>query len=114
MNEVQSGLIEMNAHMVMEDWAIGMTTIGFAILGITATILLLDLLVVPRNLWTKKYWYRYILILVLSFFFAMIGVKAPRIKVIKACASGPISMEQIAIKYDIMEVDGKELTLKER
>lgn len=114
MNEVQSGLIEMNAHMVMEDWAEAMTTIGFVIFGITAIILLLDLLVEPRSLWIKKCWYRYVLVLVLSFFFAMIGVKAPRVKVIKACASGPVSIEQIAIKYDVIKVDGKELTLKER
>ena len=42
------------------------------------------------------------------------GSKMPRQQIVKACANGPISLELISSRYDILDVDGKELTLRVR
>ena len=42
------------------------------------------------------------------------GTRLPRQKVIHACVDGPVSLELIASRYDILKVDGKELTLRVR
>ena len=45
---------------------------------------------------------------------AVRGAKLPKEKIIHACANGPVSLERVAAVYDIVDVDGKELTLRER
>ena len=42
------------------------------------------------------------------------GASQPMEKIIRACADGPVSLEQVAVRYDIIGVDGKELTLREK
>ena len=42
------------------------------------------------------------------------GYHMPKEKIIHACANGPVSLERVAAVYDIVDVDGKELTLRER
>ena len=44
----------------------------------------------------------------------LVGANKPKEQVINACANGPISLEQVAVKYDIISVDGKELKLRVR
>ena len=113
MNEAVSGLIQMNAKMVMQDWARGLTVFSAIIFWCVCIFLIGSWLCEDRKWWRKK-WFIFLVVLAILVSLFAIGVNAPREKIIKACASGPISMEQIAIRYDILKVDGKELTLKER
>lgn len=113
MNEAVSGLIQMNAKMVMQDWARGLMIFSAIIFWCVGIFLIASLFYEDKKWWRKK-WFIFLVVLAILVSLFAIGVNAPREKIIKACASGPISMEQIAIRYDILKVDGKELTLKER
>ena len=42
------------------------------------------------------------------------GSSRPKVKQIRCCASGPVSLDLVAARYDIVSVDGKELVLRER
>ena len=44
----------------------------------------------------------------------IVGFSRPKEQIVHACANGPVSLEQIAVKYDIISVDGKELKLRVR
>lgn len=57
----------------------------------------------------------------ISGFVILIGIslvifafKIPKDHIIKCCANGPVSIERISTLYDIIDVDGKEITLRER
>ena len=45
---------------------------------------------------------------------AVHGATMPRVKEIHACVNGPISLERVSAVYDIVEIDGKEIVLRER
>lgn len=45
---------------------------------------------------------------------AVHGATMPRVKEIRACVNGPISLERVNAVYDIVEIDGKEIVLRER
>ena len=44
----------------------------------------------------------------------LVGTNKPKEQVINACANGPISLEQVAVKYDIISIDGREVKLRVR
>lgn len=103
------GLIEMNAHMVRLNSFEPMLAIG--IVGVMVFGALLALAIFEKSkagIWGCS---------MLAIAFAVMIVTALRLpmkKEIHACVNGPVSLEQIATVYDIVEVDGKELTLRER
>ena len=109
MGELTGELIQMNAHMVVTDGAVKLILVGatlafvFALLGCK--------LFVERKLKAS-------LILVglagLALMLMFVGSQIPRVKEIKSCVNGPVSLERVAAVYDIVNVDGKELTLRER
>lgn len=107
---MMSGLIEMNAHMIVTEEA-GML-MGFGVVVAALAIALAFGVGVFTAHW------RYTLLCLL---FAAVGVgmmiagnRIPRVKQIKVCASGPVSIEQIATRYEVKDIDGKELTLWEK
>ena len=114
MGEVAGGLIQMNLHMVMKSYAELMIVTGVLIAifsGLFMFIIFADcgkLSVILRRVWV------FMVMMILGIGLVIAGLKVPRVKEIKACASGPVSLEQIATRYQIMKVDGSELTLRVR
>ena len=109
MPELTGGLIEMNAHMVRVKAFEPMLAIGIVGVMIFGAFLALAI--------SEKSKVGILICGMLTVMFALLIVKAVRMpmkKEIRACVSGPISLEQVAAVYDIVEVDGKELTLRER
>lgn len=111
--EITGGLIQMNAHMERTAEAHGLILAGVIVATLFAFLTICAAM--SRD---KEHKRRY----VLAFLgFALLGValfiggaNQPREKIIKCCASGPVSLESVAARYDIREVDGKLLVLAER
>lgn len=111
MNSLTSSMIEMNAHMVSRGYANVFILLG-AILAILSFIFFMIDLVQSRRL--KKQLIPYIITLLLGAATMFYGLKIPKDKIISYCANGPVSIEQISVAYDIVEIDGKLIRLKER
>lgn len=113
MTELTGGLIQMTAHMEVTAGARVMMIAGAAV----AVLFALQTIVVAVSQKQEHKW-RYVLIFAaftaLGFGLLIAGGNAPREKIIKCCASGPVSLEQVAVRYDIREIDGKLLVLAER
>lgn len=111
--EISGGLIQMTAHMVRRPDARAMMVFGLIIAAVCAVIALCTML--GRN---RDHRWRYVMafaaLALAGVVMAVSGARQPMRKVIYCCASGPVSLEQVAAKYDIVEVDGKLLTLAER
>lgn len=108
-----SGLIQMTAHSLTTPVAQRWIIVGalFAALG---AFLVLCVAVSSRQDHKLRYLLIFAAVTVCGAIMLTHGMKLPRVKEIKACASGPISLEEVAARYDIIEVDGKLLTLRER
>jgi len=108
MGTVVGGLIQMNAHMVVTNTALGLIIVG---------VLLATGLAISAFMWwleAKKRWWMLAIFAVAFAALAVAGCRMPRVKEIHACVDGPVSLELIASRYDILKVDGKELTLRVR
>ena len=107
MGTVVGELIQMNSKMVLSDSAslvIGISGVCFTIFAIITVAAYFD---------TKRWWI-FLLLAVVSAGGIAHGVCMPRIKEIRACVNGPISLERVSAVYDIVEIDGKEIVLRER
>lgn len=107
MGTVVGELIQMNSKMVTSPAAetvIVISTLfflGFAIAtGVMAGI--------------NKWWWVTLVLAVISAAVIAYGVNMPRVKEIHACVNGPLSLETVSARYDIIKIDGKELTLRVR
>ena len=109
MSELVGGLIEMNAHMVRADKFEPMLAIG--IFGAVMFLFMLAFAISEKSK-AAIFWFG--LLTVVFAVMIVLALRLPMKKEIRACASGPISLEQIATVYDIVEVDGKEIILRER
>ena len=108
MGSVVGGLIQMNAHMVVTNTALGLIIVGVSLatgLAISAFMWWLE---------AKKRWWMLAILAAVFAALAVAGCRMPRVKEIRACVEGPVSLELIASRYDILQVDGKELTLRVR
>lgn len=108
MGTVVGELIQMNSKMVMTPTALFM-----ALFGVIGGGLLLAVAVIWWSGNIKRWWVGLIgaaLLAGLAFW----GNNLPRVKEIHACVNGPISLEQVSAVYDIVKIDGKELTLRVR
>lgn len=111
MNSLTGSMIELNVHMQTQPYADALMLIGIA-LGFFTVVLFLIYSITSKKLTAGFLWYLLpILISVILFSF---GFRAPRDKIISYCANGPVSIEEISTKYDIVEIDGKLIRLKER
>lgn len=113
MNETMGGLIQMTAHSVVTSEARAMIVWGCVLAAVCAVLAVAAALSRKR-----RHRWRYV-----AFFAALAvagaivagsGAGQPRQKLLYCCAEGPVSLEAIAAKYDIIEVDGKLLMLAER
>ena len=106
---MNGGLIEMTAHMVTRPEAVVIMAGGTIVLTIYAGLAAYATL--------ERKWRMLLALTVLAGIGAIMmikGITTPRVREIKACASGAVSLEQIAVQYEIKGVDGKLLTLWER
>ena len=108
-----SGLIQMTAHSLTTPAAQRWIIVGslFAALG---AFLVLCVVLSSKQDHKLRYMLIFTAVTVCGVLMLAHGMKLPRVKEIKCCASGPISLEEVAARYDIIEVDGKLLTLRER
>ena len=107
MGTVVGELIQMNSKMVLSDTAInviGISVIFFVTFIIATAVAYGE---------TKRLWILLLLTAVSAGGIAY-GVCMPRIKEIRACVNGPISLERVNSVYDIVKIDGKEIVLRER
>ena len=114
MGELTGELIEMNAHMEVTKGAEAVMAIGVVLF---IAFCLFTMACWPEKKNRLKYWGPFIAMLFMTAIAAgmvVYGAKMPRQKIIHACVNGPISLELISSRYDILKVDGKELTLKVR
>ena len=112
-NEFIPGLIQMNSEMIVPPLAHIFFATALAIFVVTMIYAMVSILIKSKSYW-KKYLLVYSAVILIAVTLFVYGLKMPRQKQIKACAIGPVSLDQIAIKYDVTKVNGKELTLIER
>ncbi len=111
--EITGGLIQMTAHMVRTGAALALIRAGVAVAALFGFLAVCA--AASRRTEHKR---RYVLIFLA---FAMAGAvmaaggaKQPMRKVLYCCADGPVDLQMVATRYDIVDVDGKMLTLMER
>ena len=109
MGELTGGLIEMNAKMVITDGAAKLLSLG--LIFAVAFAIGLILFAIERNSGGALI---SVVFVVAGIVLMIIAVRQPRVRELRACANGPVSIEQIATKYDIVSVNGKEIVLRER
>lgn len=108
MGTVVGELIQMNAHMMVTDTALGLIVIGVSV----AVGLVFGAFMGWLN--AKKRWWMLAIFAAVFAALAVAGCRMPRVKEIRACVNGPISLETVSAVYDIVKIDGKELVLRER
>lgn len=108
MGTVAGGLIQMNSKMVMTSTALTMVIFGILGGGL--------LLAVAVIWWTGSFkrWWVWLIGAALLAGLAFWGNNMPRVQEIHACVNGPVSLETVSARYDIIKIDGKELTLRVR
>lgn len=104
-------MIEMNVHMVSRESADAFVLLGGILVILGFIFFMIDLIQSKKF---KKQLIPYIVALLLGAATMFYGLKIPKDKIISYCANGPVSIEQISIAYDIVEIDGKLIRLKER
>ena len=115
MGELTGGLIRMNAKMVVTVDAQFMIVVGaiFGVLLLTVAVYVFTDTAVERKKRRHMGWALVALACVCAAL-AVYGTRIPRVKEIRACVDGPISLERICSVYDIVSIDGKEIVLRER
>lgn len=108
MGTVVGELIQMNSKMVMTNNAVALVVFGVFSGGFLLAV------AVIWAVYGYKKWWAWLIAAVLFAGLAFWGNNMPRVKEIHACANGPLSLEQIESVYDIVKIDGKELTLRVR
>ena len=104
-----SGLIQMNVHMEVTQWAEALIVLGIFAAAVSFLIALSLMMNRERRLALV-----FAAIGLLGAALIVVGARMPRDRIITACANGPVSIEQVAAVYDVIEVDGKLLRLRER
>lgn len=111
MNSLTGTMIEMNVHIQSRGYADVLVLLGGILALLSFIFFMIDLKQSKRF---KKQLIPYIITLLLGVATMVYGLEIPKDKIISYCANGPVSIEQISVKYDIVEIDGKLIRLKER
>lgn len=106
---MMSGLIQMNVHMEATVFAQILMALGIFAAAVCGLVVICTLMEKERRLALL-----FAAIGLLGVALIVVGARMPRDRIITACASGPVSIEQVAAVYDVIEVDGKMLRLRER
>ena len=109
MSEITSGLIHMNAHMVRTSASSGMMIFEFF-----AALVLFFVAALSYSECGWKFSGMLALLGIACVVLFIVGLNTPRVKEIRMCANGPISLEAIAARYEIVSVDGAEITVREK
>ena len=105
----------MNAHMELTSSAEGTIVIGiFAALVFGMLAFMEFSTTTPRTIKAWRWFCVFLALALISVGVVVAGTRMPREKIIHACVTGPVSLEQISTRYDIIKVDGSELTLRVR
>lgn len=113
MNTTASGLIHMTAHMIRTADAKRLIIAGIIIAAVCLFLALcaaLSRLSEHRWRWVAAF----VALALVGAGMTVSGARKPMQKQIYCCASGPISLEQVAARYDIIEVDGAFIIIAER
>ena len=111
MDSLTGAMIEMNVHMQRRGYADAFILLGGILVILGFIFFMIDLIQSKRF---KKQLIPYIVALLLGAATMFYGLNIPKDKIISYCANGPVSIEQISVAYDIVEIDGKLIRLKER
>lgn len=111
MDSFSGTMIEMNVHMQTRGYADALILLGGILAILSFIFFMIDLIQSKRF---KKQLIPYIVTLLVGAATMFYGLKIPKDKIISYCANGPVSIEQISVAYDIVEIDGKLIRLKER
>lgn len=111
MDSLSGTMIELNVHMQSRGYANALAFLGVVFVVFSLIFFMVDLIQSKRF---KKHLIPYIIMLLLGAASMFYGLKIPKDKIISYCANGPVSIEQISAAYDIIEIDGKLIRLKER
>ena len=109
---MQSGLIQMTAHMIRRPEACRLIVAGISIAALSLFLMLCAMISSQEH--KRRYVAVFLVAAVIGVTIALIGANQPRVKELMCCASGPVSLEEVATRYDIKDIDGKLLTLWER
>ena len=113
MNTELTGLIRMTAHDVVRGYACTMIVAGAIVAAVSLTLALCVALS-DRKHHRLRFAAIMVACAVAGTALVFAGSRQPRKRILYCCASGPVSLEAVAVKYDIIGVDGKLLTLAER
>ena len=111
--EFTGNLIEMNAKYTAKGYANSIIFVG-AIMIMFGLLFLISELIYGKG---KTRVIRSFIsgsVMLIGISLVIFAFKIPKDHIIKCCANGPISIEQLSTLYDIIDVDGKEITLRER
>lgn len=111
--EITGGLIQMNAHMEVTAGAHALIVAGAVIAALFA-FLALCAAVSQKTEHKRRYVTAFLIVALLGLALLIGGARRPREMILMCCADGPVSLEQVAARYDIRKVDGKLLVLAER
>lgn len=109
---MQSGLIQMTAHMIRRPEAYHMIVAGISIAALSLFLMLCATISSQEH--KRRYLLGFLAAAIIGATIAIIGANQPRVKELHCCASGAISLEEVATRYDIKEIDGKLIILWER
>lgn len=109
---IEGKLIEMNAHMMVTDGARWM--ILFGALAAAVFLFMLIWTIVGDGKHKVSTTITCAVMAALCAGLVAMGNSAPRVKEVRYCADGPISLERLAAVYQIMEIDGKEIIVREK
>ncbi len=113
MTELTGTLIEMNAHMVVTDYAMRRMVFGGAVAALFGVLMLVML--TDRKKGNKVVRVGICAcMMVLGVAILISGYGSSRVKEIRYCANGPIRIEDVVAKYDVVSIDGKMITVRER
>ena len=111
--ELTGTLIEMNAHMVVTVYAMRRMVFGGAVAALFGVLLLIML--TDRKKGNKAVRAGICAVMMaIGIAILIAGNNSPRVKEIRYCAYGPIQIEEVVAKFDIVRIDGKEITVRER
>lgn len=111
--EVSGGLIQMTAHQVLTGdartliWFGAAMAVMFAFLAICAAVS-------GKRKHKRRYVLGFLALAVVGVALAIGGARLPMKKVLYCCADGPVDLQMVAAKYEILDVDGKFVKMAER
>ncbi len=113
MNTEMTGLIRMTTHDVVRGYAHALIVVGLIVAAL-CLLLALCAALSKEEAHKRRYVAVFVGIALAGTVMAIVGARQPRQRILYCCASGPVSLEAVATRYDIIQVDGKLLKLAER